>query len=146
MLNANVGLKRLTTALVAFLILAFTGMVYGQEGTASLRGTVIDPQGAAVPNAQVSIANAETGLNRRTVNTTEGGDYVFTSLTPGIYRVTVEATGFKTAVKEKVKLNVGETQEFKVSLEVGGAQETVTVTTEESLVQTTSKVIGGHVS
>ncbi len=116
-----------------------------QEGTSSLRGTVLDPQGAVVPGATVSIANQETGLNRRSATTTDGGDYVFTALTPGLYRITVEARGFKTAVKENVKLDVGETQEFRVSLEVGAAQETVTVTAEEPIVQTASKEIGGHI-
>ena len=106
---------------------------------------VTDPAGAAVPNAQVSIANQETGLNRRTTTTTESGDYVFTALTPGLYRVTVEATGFKTTVKESIKLDVGETQEFRVTLEVGGTQETVTITSDEPIVQTASKEIGGHI-
>ncbi len=116
-----------------------------QEGTATLRGTVLDANGAAVPGAQVSIANQETGLNRRTATTGEDGEYVFTSLTPGLYRIMVEAAGFKRSLKENVKLDVGEEQEFKVGLEVGGADETVTVSADEPLIQTTSKEIGGHI-
>ncbi len=146
MRNRIDGPKRLTVAFITLMALTFTLSVRAQEGTSSLRGTVTDPAGAAIPNAQVSIANQETGLNRRTVTTTESGDYVFTSLTPGLYRVTVEAAGFKTTVKEGVKLDVGETQEFRAALEVGGAQETVTVTTDDPIVQTTSKEIGGHIS
>ena len=99
--------------------------VFGQAVT-SLTGIVTDPAGAAIPNAQVAIANQETGLNRRTATTTEAGDYVFTSLTPGVYRVTVEVPGFKISVRERLKLDVGETQEVKIDLEVGSAQETVT--------------------
>ena len=133
------GLKRLTVAFVTMLALTFTLPVRAQEGTSVLRGTVTDPAGAAVPNAQVSIANQETGLNRRTATTTESGDYVFTTLTPGLYRVTVEASGFKTTVKESVKLDVGETQEFRVALEVGGAQETVLVTADDPM----SEPVGG---
>jgi outer membrane receptor protein involved in Fe transport len=133
------------TAMTFLLLLALAPAAYAQEGTAALRGTVLDPNGAAVPGAQVSIANQETGLNRRTSVTGDDGEYVFTSLTPGLYRITVEAANFKRVVKEGVKLNVGEEQEFKVSLEIGGASETVTVTADNPIVQTTSKEIGGHI-
>ncbi|HEY8562534.1 MAG TPA: TonB-dependent receptor [Pyrinomonadaceae bacterium] len=129
---------------------AFVGAAFfsafGQEGTASLRGTVLDQNGAALPAATVSIANQQTGIDRRTATTNESGDYVFPSLTPGLYRVTVEAPNFKRAVKENVRLNVGEAQEFNFSMEVGGSQETVTVTTEEPLVETSTSRIGGNIS
>lgn len=139
------GVKTLGLAAIAFALLALAPAASAQEGTAALRGTVLDQNGAAVPGAQVSVANQETGLNRRTATTSEDGEYVFTSLTPGLYRVTVEASGFKRSLREGVKLDVGETQEFKVSLEAGIASETVTVTAGEPLVQTTSKEIGGHI-
>src|SRR5215207_3377304 len=129
----------------ACLLLACALAASAQEGTATLRGTVLDANGAAVPGAQVSIVNQETGLNRRTATTGEDGEYVFTSLTPGLYRIMVEAAGFKRSLKENVKLDVGEEQEFKVGLEVGGADETVTVSADEPLIQTTSKEIGGHI-
>src|SRR5690348_5805796 len=73
--------------------------ISAQEGAASLRGTVLDQNGAVVPGATVSIANQETGTNRRTATTNEAGDYVFASLSPGVYRITVEAPSFKKAVK-----------------------------------------------
>lgn len=95
-----------------------------------------------MPAATVSIANEETGINRRTATTNESGDYVFASLTPGLYRVTVEVANFKKSVKENIRLNVGETQEFNFSMEVGASQETVTVTTEEPLVETSTSKIG----
>lgn len=98
--------------LLAFSLLFCVQTVRAQEGTATLKGTVLDPNGAIVPAATVSVANQETGINRRTATTNESGDYVFPSLTPGLYRVTVEAANFKTSVKENVRLNVGETQEF----------------------------------
>lgn len=133
-------------SLFVFSLLSCAAIVSGQEGTATLRGTVLDPNGAVVPAASVSVANQETGINRRTVTTSESGDYVFASLTPGLYRVTVEAANFKTSVKENVRLNVGETQEFNFTLEVGGSQETVTVTAEETLVETSTSRIGGNIT
>lgn len=129
-----------------FIVILFVSAGSAQDGTASLRGTVTDPNGAVVPAATVSIANQETGTNRRTATTNESGDYVFTSLTPGMYRITVEAANFKTSVKENVKLSVGETQEFNFSMEIGGSQETVTVTAEEPLVETSTSKIGGQIS
>ncbi|MEJ7862636.1 MAG: TonB-dependent receptor [Pyrinomonadaceae bacterium] len=132
--------------LSVMLVLLGITTVIAQEGSATLRGEVLDPSGAVVPGATVSIVNQETGLNRRSVTTSDSGDYVFAALTPGLYRITVEASGFKKSVKEDVRLSVGETQEFKFSMETGGAQETVTVTTEEPLVETSTSKIGGNIS
>jgi outer membrane receptor protein involved in Fe transport len=132
--------------LTAFVVLGATAFLFGQEGTATLRGRVLDPNGAVVPSVTVSIANQQTGLNRRTASTDESGNYVFASLTPGLYRITVEATGFKKSVKENVKLDVGEAQEFDFNLEVGGSQEIVNVTAEEPLVDSSSSKISGHIS
>jgi outer membrane receptor protein involved in Fe transport len=139
------GVKAFGLTAITCVLLALAPAASAQEGTAALRGTVLDANGAVVPGAQVSIANQETGLNRRTATTGEDGEYVFTSLTPGLYRVTVEATNFKRAVREGVRLNVGEEQELRLGLEVGGVGETVTVTADEPMIQTTSKEIGGHV-
>ena len=131
---------------VAGLLFISFSLVTAQEGTSTLRGTVTDPNGAVVPHATVSIANQETGINRRTAVTNDEGDYVFSALTPGLYRIIVEVTGFKKAFRENVKLDVGETQDFDFTLEVGQSQETVTVTTEPALVETSSSKIGGHIS
>jgi TonB dependent receptor/Carboxypeptidase regulatory-like domain/TonB-dependent Receptor Plug Domain len=98
-----------------------------------------------MPGVTVSLANQATGLNRRTVTTNSNGDYVFTSLIPGTYRVTVEAPGFKKAVQENIKLAVGETLELRIALEAGELSETVNVTSEAPIVSTASKEIGGHI-
>ncbi len=145
MSKRNINHFRKVFSFVTLVVLGITTII-AQEGSATLRGEVLDPSGAVVPGATVSIANQETGLNRRSVTTSESGDYVFASLTPGLYRITVEAAGFKKSVKEDVRLNVGETQEFKFSMETGGAQETVTVTTEEPLVDVSTSKIGGQIS
>ncbi len=108
-INVNCSIKLF---LLVLLIVSGILSATAQDGTATLRGTVTDPNGAVVPAATISVANEETGINRRTATTNESGDYVFASLTPGLYRVTVEAAGFKKSVKEGVRLNVGETQEF----------------------------------
>jgi outer membrane receptor protein involved in Fe transport len=133
--------------LLFFVVVAFvtTGLVSAQEGTATLRGTITDPNGSVLPNATVSIVNQETGINRRTAVTNSAGDYVFSALNPGLYRITVELSGFKKSFKDNVKLDVGETQNFNFALEVGGSQETVTVTSDPPLVETSTNVVGGHI-
>jgi outer membrane receptor protein involved in Fe transport len=133
-------------SLTAFVVMGAATLLFGQEGTATLRGRVLDPNGAVLPSVTVSIANQQTGLNRRTSSTDESGNYVFASLTPGLYRISVEATGFKRSVKEDVKLDVGESQEFDFTLEVGGSTETVNVTADEPLVDSSSSKISGHIS
>jgi hypothetical protein len=138
--------KEATFFLIAFSLLTNALPAFAQEGTAVLRGTVVDSTGAVIPDAQVSIANQATGLNRRTATTNDSGIYVFPSLIPGKYRITVEAQGFKTAVREDVGLEVGETQELKITLEAGAASETVSITGEAPIIETSSKEIGGHIS
>lgn len=120
--------------------------VNAQEGTATIRGTIADANGAVLPGAAVSISNQETGLNRRTATTTDNGEYVFTSLTPGLYRLTVEANGFKTTNRENILVAVGETKELKISLEVGAANESISISSEPPIIATTSKEIGGNIN
>jgi outer membrane receptor protein involved in Fe transport len=137
---------RVTFFVAVFSLLANAVPSFAQEGTSVLRGTVVDSTGAVVAGARVSIANQATGLNRRAATTNESGGYVFPSLVPGKYRVTVETQGFKTAVREDVSLEVGETQELKITLEVGATSETVTITSDGPIIETASKEIGGHIS
>ena len=131
---------------MAGLMISAIVSVNAQEGTSTLRGTVTDPTGAVVPSATVTVANEETGLNRRMTTTGDSGNYVFTSLRPGLYRIAVEAGGFKKSEKQGIRLNVGEIQDFNVSLEVGGASETVIITADAPLVETTSSKIGGTIT
>lgn len=132
--------------ILSALIMSCITSVLAQEGTATLRGEVTDPNGSVLPAVTVSIANQETGTDRRTITTNERGGYVFSSLTPGVYRITIEANGFKRSVKENVRLNVGETQDFNFKMEVGGTEETVIISAEEPLVETSSSKIGGTIS
>jgi Carboxypeptidase regulatory-like domain/TonB dependent receptor-like, beta-barrel/TonB-dependent Receptor Plug Domain len=120
--------------------------LYAQEGTSTLRGAIVDQSGSVIPGATISVANQATGLNRRSMATNSNGEYVFTSLIPGSYRITVEAQGFKKATQDNVLLAVGETLELKIALQTGGVNETVNVTAEAPIIATTSKEIGGHIN
>lgn len=150
MKNRTVAAKRpgkwVNLIVLATLLLTQTPLAFSQEGTSTLRGVVTDASGALVSGAQVSISNQETGLNRRKITTGDSGGYVFTTLIPGLYRITVEAQGFRTTVRENITLKVGETLDLSVALEIGTTSETVTITSEAPIIATTSKEIGGHIS
>ena len=104
---------------------------------ASIVGTVTDPSGAAVPNVNITITNTETGLTQ-TVLTNDSGQYVVPDLKIGHYDVKAEAAGFKIAEQKNVVLQVGDRDRIDFQMQVGGAQETVTVEANAVRVQTDS--------
>src|SRR5262245_14252602 len=147
MLKKNLVYQLVLRPMILCVYLAIAAAtLFAQEGTSTLRGVVVDQSGSVIPGATVSVANQATGLNRRSMATNSDGEYVFTSLIPGAYRITVEAQGFKKAMQENVLLAVGETRELKIALQAGGVSETVNITTEAPIIATTSKEIGGHIN
>src|SRR5256885_12808617 len=98
----------LYSALILGLALVLSMPMAAQRITGTLRGQVLDPSGAAVPDAQVTATNQETGVSVK-ITATSAGTYSFPSLIPGLYKVEVEAKGFKGFVKREVK--VGANQE-----------------------------------
>src|SRR5215469_5030118 len=111
-------------------------VAYGQGGFATITGRVLDPKGAAVLDQTVTATNRETGLTR-TTKTTSDGLYRFDNLAPGIYNVSVEASGFAKAEINSVKLQVGEQRDVNFTLELAGQKQTVVVTSELPLVEAT---------
>jgi hypothetical protein len=110
-----------------------------------LNGTVTDQSGAAVPNAKVTAANPQTGLSR-TTQTTDVGLYSFPRLPVGSYDLTVEVQGFKASKRTGVPLEIGSVATIDVKLEVGNAQETVSVTAEAPVVETTRSSAASNVT
>ena len=113
-----------------------------QETTSDVGGHVSDPNGLAVAGAKVTVSNTNTGL-LRVVETTETGDFSINKIPPGTYKITVEKTGFSTAVYDSVELNVGDKRNFDVPLAIGATSQTVMVTEEVPLIPTTSSEIQG---
>ena len=103
--------------------------------TASLFGTISDPQGAVVTSAKVTIANTSTGFSRASVTDTSGG-FVFTLLPVGEYNLTVEQPGFRKYEQQKILLRANENVRVDVGLEVGNVTEAVTVSAQASQVDT----------
>lgn len=104
--------------------------------TATLRGTVMDPQGAAISGATVTVTNTATGLTK-TAKTTGDGAYRIPALPPGTYQVTIDAQGFSKEVAKGLELTVGQIQAYDAKLKVGSVSETVEVSSDAvPLIQT----------
>ena len=116
-----------------------------QQGTADVRGKVVDQQGALLPGVTVVVRHQESGLFREAV-TGDNGLFLMSAMTPGVYEVSAELPGFKKYSQRDIVLSVGGTAQVELKLEVGGLTESVTVTGESPLVDTTSNEIGGRIS
>ncbi len=116
-----------------------------QVQTAELHVTVKDAHGAVVRNATVTVTDQARGLTRSTTTNTDG-EYVFLSLTPGVYEVTVQAPGFAKLVNQDVRLQIGHIEQLPVSLSVAAAAETVNVSSEAALVETQQSQSGTTIS
>ena len=142
MLTRCIRLFLVTTAMVLCLVpLQASAQI---SGTGQISGSVSDPSNAVVPHATVTVANAETGLER-TVTTTDAGTYAVPLLTPGTYTVTVTAAGFKTHVNSKVVVQVATTSTVNVTLAVGTSSEVVDVQAQAASLQTQESSNGGTV-
>ncbi len=132
-------------SLSAALLVGASGAAWAQTGTASLYGEVTDQQKQVVPGANVTVTHTQTGVAHSDV-TDARGTYRFTNLAPGTYDLKVELTGFKTALVEKIPLQVETTTKSNVVLEVGTVAETVNVTAESSRINVTDASLGNAIS
>lgn len=140
--------KRLGYGVVC-LILAFCSCVSGssaQNVTGSIQGTVLDPAGAEVPNATVSVTNADQNIVVRTVTTDEHGLYSVPLLPVGRYSVSAEIKGFKKAVRSGIVLNVSDRLGINFTLEVGAVTEVISVQGDTVHVDTESATASGVIS
>jgi hypothetical protein len=140
---------KMKLSLHVILVLLGIGLLTGvraQTSTVgSISGTVRDPQGAAIPRAEVIIEEETTG-QARTVRTDEDGDYSAQSLPVGRYSVSVAPQGFKKTVATGIEVHVSDQVVVDLTLEVGLVSETVTVTNAAQLVETESGRVSSLVS
>ncbi len=115
--------------------LSFSAPLCAQGVQGTLRGLVTDSSGAAVPNAGIEIKNTSTNVAVNTVSDS-AGLYAAPYLNPGMYTVTAKANGFKTLIRENVELNVGDTLNVDVKLDVGTVTEQLVVTAESPILET----------
>ncbi len=125
------------SGLFGLVLMAFAMAGYAQVTTATIEGTVLDPSGAIIPGATVTVASEGTVM-KRTELTNSRGEFTFTFLPPGAYTITVEVSGFKSYRQTGLELIAGQNIRRDCKLEVGAAGEQVTVVSEAPLVNTVS--------
>src|SRR5688572_7279245 len=138
-------LRRLVLLLSLSSLVLASSQAFAQQGTADLRGRVIDSSGAVLPGVAIVVKHQESGMFRETVSSTDG-TFSMSSMTPGVYEVAAELAGFRKYTQRDVRLQVGATAQIELKLEVGGLTEAVTVTSEAPLVDTSTQEIGGRIS
>lgn len=119
---------------VSLIALLLAGMAVAQSGTSSVRGTVVDPQNSVIPNAVVTLTSPGTGTVR-TQKTGPAGNFSFDLVPPGTYRLEASAPNFKKALVERVEALIDRPTDLTVQLQVGAANESITVESESSSVQ-----------
>ena len=136
-------LRKFSRALWALtLAAAFALTASAQSNKGTITGTVTDPQGAVVKDAKVTATNTATGESRE-ATTSDEGTYSLPALDPGVYRITVDASGFSQSAVEGVKLDTASRQAVDVTLTAGAVSGgTVTVTAEAPLAETETSVRG----
>jgi hypothetical protein len=114
--------------------------LWAQSDLGKISGFVKDPSGATVPNAKVTIRNSATAVERQTT-TNESGYYVVTNVPPGLYTMTVEASGFQKYESKDNKLDPSGDLVIEASLTVGAATQTVEVSASAVALQTESATV-----
>jgi Carboxypeptidase regulatory-like domain len=139
-------MKSCRSGLILIVLLAsWNALVTAQTYQGRILGSVTDSSGAVVGGAKVTITNTATGISRSlTANGT--GDYNAPNLEPGPYIVTAEAPSFKRAQRTGLRLEVAKDVRVDFKLDPGGINETVTVSEEAPVVNTTNDVLGGTFS
>jgi len=123
------------------LCLTLTASCWAQTVNATLSGSVTDPSGAIIPDAQITATNVATGVTWKTVSDSSG-NYIFQSLPPGTYSFRFEKSGFKATILSNITLQVDQKASMNAQLQVGSVAQTVEVRSAAPLVNTTTASVG----
>src|SRR5215470_1261570 len=136
------NLLRLPSGL--FILIVCAAIVFAQTNRGGISGTVTDKNGGVIPGATVTVTNVGTNQSQK-LTTSNEGTYAATFLEPVVYRITVEAPGFKKSLLNNVKVDTATTITANVTLEAGGIETVVDITSEAPLLNaergTTSQTI-----
>ena len=134
------------TLLTFALFLTMPAKIQAQLATADVLGTVTDATGAVVPDADVKLLNTGTGISR-TQKSSKTGEFIFSSVQIGTYKVTIEAKGFKAFTVSNLQLTTGQRARLTPKLDVGSQVETVQVeATAAAVMQTDTSNISAEIS
>ncbi len=131
--------RLLITALMIGLA-SFSGFAQGGTTSASLSGVVMDTSGGVIPGAEVTVKNDATGTEFKAI-TTDNGTFSIPSLSPGTYTATITMPSFKVQVVKDITISPMTPANIRITLQVGGTNETVTVQANTEVLQSQSATI-----
>jgi hypothetical protein len=141
MSNAKVAGGRLPAFLAVLVLVAGAGTMDAQLSTASLSGNIVDPSGANIPSAQVTLESTLQKYVRAALTSGEGS-YLIAAIPPGRYKLTVKKAGFQDETVAEFVLSSGQATTINVAMRVAVAGATVTVVEAPALLQTTTATVG----
>src|SRR5436190_8184210 len=131
---------RATLMVGALLVLATAGTVFGQGFQGGLRGSIKDA-GGVIPGVEVTLTNEQTNIKRSSV-TNERGEFVFANVDPGNYAVKATLQGYKTVDRGAIRIGTQQFLTLDLTMEVGSITESVTVTGQAPLIDTSNASTG----
>src|ERR1035437_8606136 len=126
-------------------LLTTATLAVGQVGTSVVTGRITDPTGSSIPTARVKVVNEQSGSVQSTL-TNDSGTFRVGSLAPGSYRLEVEADGFQKPIRGPVTVEVAQVLALDLELQLGRANETVSVTEAAPLIESQTSNLGQVVS
>jgi hypothetical protein len=133
------SLKRLRLAVAAVIACAGLCVIHAQQVNSQIKGTVTDASGAAVPGADITAQNIQTGLET-TAQSESNGTFEFLQLPAGQYKVTVTKSGFASFTENNIRLDVGNTYNLPVTLQVGSVNQSIEVQANAAQVENSATV------
>jgi hypothetical protein len=129
---------------LAALVCLAASFVFAQGNTSRLDGSVVDPTGAAIPVAEVTVTNLATDQGFK-ATTNERGEWTLPSMAAATYKIVITKTGFKSGIAPRVEVNAGVPATVNIKLEIGSASETVEVVGGAEIVQATSAAVSSTI-
>src|SRR5256885_11640041 len=130
-------MRRLAVVVLTALLTLSATRAAAQGQSSAVQGHVVDESGGALPGVTVVVTHQGSGVFRQVVSNADGS-YFVTGIVPGPYRITADLSGFKKYERPDVLLTIGNTATLDITLGVGGVEESVTVTGESPLIDSTS--------
>ncbi|MBI4888971.1 MAG: TonB-dependent receptor [Acidobacteria bacterium] len=138
-------MKSKLVAMWLLLVLVAAAPVFAQVATGSLAGTVMDQSGAVIPAAKIIATNTASGAKIEAISS-DAGLYVFAAMPPGVYSITAEKVGFKKTTRADIEIRIAQRIDMNIGMEVGNVQESITVSAEVPLLETSTSERGNNVS
>jgi hypothetical protein len=135
----------LSAAVLALALFVGASLARAQSTGGRIRGTVVDPSGAAIAGAKITLINEATHATRD-VEAGANGEYIFIEIPVGNYEINVQSTGFKKYVRKEIALDLNEVLNVDITLQLGSAVDTVEVTGAPPVVDTSSTQLGAVVN